>query len=315
MPGKIRKVVLPVAGLGTRFLPATKSIPKEMLTLLDRPILDHVVDEAREAGIEEFIFVTGRNKGIIEDHFDRAFELEQTLERRGKKAELAKLRAGTPAPGNSVFVRQQEPLGLGHAIWCARHLIGDEPFAVMLPDIVVQSAGRRCMAQMIEAHEALGGSIIAVEAVAHSDAHKYGIVDVGVPSGRDGAWPIAKLVEKPAPGTAPSNLSILGRYILGPEIFPALASQVPGAGNEIQLTDAIASLIGTIPLHALRNAGRSFDCGSRQGFILANLSLALDDATLIKEIGVQIVDLLADSTLLSKLIAGSAEASNQRNAA
>jgi len=304
MTVKITKAILPVAGLGTRFLPATKSVPKEMLTLLDRPILDHVVEEAREAGIEQFVFVTGRNKGMIEDHFDRAFELEHTLERRGKTVELAKLRASLPSPGSMVFVRQQEPLGLGHAVWCARHLIGNEPFAVMLPDIVVQAHGPRCLAQMVAAHEAFPGSMIAVEPVAPELTHKYGIVDVGAPyPGRAGAWPVAKLVEKPAPGTSPSNLSILGRYILGPEIFPALEKQAPGAGNEIQLTDAIASLLGHIPVHALSNQGRSFDCGSRQGFIMANLAMALNDQTLMKDIGVDLVEMLARSGLVSKMIA------------
>jgi len=294
-PKRITKAVLPVAGLGTRFLPATKSVPKEMLTLLDRPILDHVIDEAREAGIEQFIFVTGRNKGMIEDHFDRAFELEHTLERRGKTNELARLRAALPAPGSAVFVRQQEPLGLGHAVWCARHLIGDEPFAVMLPDIVVQAKGARCLAQMVTAHASIGGSLVAVEPVAASETHKYGIVDIGLPRPGDAAvWAINRLVEKPAPGTAPSNLSILGRYILGPEIFGALAQQKPGAGNEVQLTDAIATLLGAIPLHAVQTQGRSFDCGSRQGFILANLALALADNGLMREIGGQLSALLAE---------------------
>jgi UTP--glucose-1-phosphate uridylyltransferase len=306
MTQKIRKAVLPVAGLGTRFLPATKSVPKEMLTILDRPILEHVVDEAREAGIEQFIFVTGRNKGMIEDHFDRAFELEHTLERRGKKAELAQLRAATPPAGCASFVRQQEPLGLGHAVWCARHLIGGEPFAVLLPDIIVESPGRRCLAQMVDAHAQTGGNLIAVEPVAPAQAHKYGIVDVGETiAGRNNAWSVSALVEKPAPGTAPSNLSILGRYILTPDILTALENQKPGAGGEIQLTDAIASFLGKAPVSALRYDGRSFDCGSRHGFILANLALALRDEALMRDIGVSMIDLIAESGMVGNVLADS----------
>jgi UTP--glucose-1-phosphate uridylyltransferase len=305
MTRKIRKAVLPVAGLGTRFLPATKSVPKEMLTILDRPIIEHVVDEAREAGIEQFIFVTGRNKAIIEDHFDRSFELEETLARRGKTDVLAALRSSLPAAGSAIFVRQQQPLGLGHAVWCARHIIGDEPFAVLLPDIIVQSNGRRCLAQMVDAHAEFGGNLIAVEAVPSSQTQNYGIVDVDQNAiHRNNLWPIAGLVEKPRQGTAPSNLSIMGRYILEPGVMTALGGQTPGAGGEIQLTDAIAACIGTSPISALRYEGRSFDCGSRQGFILANLAFALNDAKLMNEMGTALVDLLSESGLASGVMAG-----------
>ena len=305
MSRKIRKAVLPVAGLGTRFLPATKSIPKEMLTLLDRPILDHVVEEAREAGIEQLIFVTGRNKGVIEDHFDRAFELEHTLERRGKMRELEALRASLPLAGTAIFVRQQEPLGLGHAVWCARHLIGDEPFAVMLPDIVTLASGRRSIGQLVDAYESMPGHVIAVETVPEDQTHKYGIVDLGLPAGqREDAWSVSRLVEKPAPGTAPSNLSILGRYILTPEIFPALEGLTPGAGNEVQLTDAIAAMIGRQPVHAVRTAGQSFDCGSREGLILANVTLALADAALMRAVGPRLIDALGQSDAILDILAG-----------
>src|SRR5579872_5871948 len=237
MDKPIRKAVLPVAGLGTRFLPATKAIPKEMLTVVDRPILQHVVDEAREAGIEHFIFVTGRNKAVIEDHFDAAYELEDTLIRRGKKAEYAALMADLPAAGATSFTRQQAPLGLGHAVWCAREIVGDEPFAVLLPDMITMSGGResRCLAQCLDAYRRHGGNIIAVEQVRPEETHQYGVVALGADYGH--SFEISGMVEKPKQGTAPSNLIISGRYILQPEIFSILEKVEKGAGGEIQLTD------------------------------------------------------------------------------
>src|SRR6185312_3106358 len=233
MAAPVRKAVFPVAGLGTRFLPATKAMPKEMLTVVDRPLIQHVVDEARAAGIEHFIFVTGRNKGPIEDHFDRHPELEQTLAARGKTAELEALLRDLPSPGETSFVRQQEPLGLGHAVWCARELVGDEPFALLLPDVLVQCKGKGCLAQMLDVYEAHGGNVIAVEAVPEANLHSYGVVGIG--EGNGSVFPINGMVEKPKPGTAPSNLTILGRYILQPEIFDILSAKETGAGGEIQI--------------------------------------------------------------------------------
>ena len=239
MKKPIRKAVLPVAGLGTRFLPATKAIPKEMLTVVDRPILQHVVNEAREAGIEHFIFVTGRNKGVIEDHFDTAYELEDTLKRRGKQSEYAALMADLPAAGATSFTRQQAPLGLGHAVWCAREIVGDEPFAVLLPDMVTKSGprGGRCLAQCIEAYERHGGNIVAVEEVSPDETRHYGVVGIGADEGR--TFEITGMIEKPRPGTAPSNFIISGRYILRSEIFQVLELVEKGAGGEIQLTDGM----------------------------------------------------------------------------
>ena len=237
MAARVRKAVFPVAGLGTRFLPATKAMPKEMLTVVDRPLIQHVVDEAMEAGIEHFIFVTGRNKSVIEDHFDRQFELEQVLAERGKTAELEVLNSDLPGPGTTSYTRQQEPLGLGHAVWCARELVGDEPFALLLPDVLVQTPGKGCLAQMLDAYTERGGNIIAVEPVPDDQVKNYGVVNVGEGDGR--VFPVNGMVEKPKPGTAPSNLTILGRYILQPEIFAILSAQEKGAGGEIQLTDAM----------------------------------------------------------------------------
>ena len=271
---RIRKAIFPVAGLGTRFLPATKAIPKEMLTVVDRPVIQLVVDEAREAGIEHFIFVTGRNRGVIEDHFDRQFELELTLSERGKTAELALLSQDLPGAGTTSFTRQQSPLGLGHAVWCARELVGDEPFAVLLPDMLVQ-ARRGCLAQMIDCYDELGerGNFLAVEQVADEVTHMYGIVGVGPPKGK--ALPITRMVEKPPRGTAPSNLIITGRYILQPEIFSILGKQELGSGGEIQLTDAMIGLAKTSPFYGVKFEGRTFDCGSKVGFLAANVSYAL----------------------------------------
>jgi UTP--glucose-1-phosphate uridylyltransferase len=270
----IRKAIFPVAGLGTRFLPATKAMPKEMLPVVDRPLIQHVVDEAREAGIEHFIFVTGRNKGVIEDHFDRQFELEATLRGRGKRGELKRLSEDLPPPGTVSFTRQQEPLGLGHAVWCARELVGGEPFALLLPDVLVQHAPG-CLRQMIDAYRQLGerANIVAVEEVPYERIHMYGAVGVGKANGN--AFAITEMVEKPARDKAPSNRSITGRYILQPEIFQILATQGGGAGGEIQLTDAMIRLAETQPFYGLKFAGRSFDCGSKVGFLAANVAYAL----------------------------------------
>jgi UTP--glucose-1-phosphate uridylyltransferase len=270
----IRKAVFPVAGLGTRFLPATKAMPKEMLPVVDRPLIQHVVDEARQAGIEHFIFVTGRNKAVIEDHFDRQFELEVTLKERRKTSDLKLLSEDLPGAGTASFTRQQSPLGLGHAVWCARELVGPEPFALLLPDVLVQHE-RGCLAQMMDAYNSLGKSanVIAVEEVPPERVHMYGIVGVGKPLGK--AFSITKMVEKPAREAAPSNLSITGRYILQPEIFDLLATQETGAGGEIQLTDAMVALAKKQNFYGLKFEGRSFDCGSKIGFLTANVSYAL----------------------------------------
>jgi len=270
----IRKAVFPVAGLGTRFLPATKAMPKEMLPVVDRPLIQHVVDEAREAGIEHFIFVTGRNKGVIEDHFDRQFELEHTLTERKKNADLDALARDLPGPGTASFTRQQLPLGLGHAVWCARELIGHEPFALLLPDVLVQH-NRGCLGQMIDAAKSLGeqANIIAVEPMAAEHIHMYGVVGVG--ERKDKLFSVTAMVEKPPREKAPSNLIITGRYILQPEIFDILASGKRGAGNEIQITDAMIELAKRQPFYGLEFEGRSFDCGSKVGFLAANVAYAL----------------------------------------
>ena len=273
MAARVRKAVFPVAGLGTRFLPATKAMPKEMLTVVDRPLIQHVVDEAMEAGIEHFIFVTGRNKSVIEDHFDRQFELEQVLAERGKTAELAILNDDLPGPGTTSYTRQQEPLGLGHAVWCARELVGDEPFALLLPDVLVQTPGKGCLAQMLDAYAERGGNIVAVKPVPEDQIKNYGVVSVGEGDGR--VFPVNGMVEKPKPGTEPSNLTILGRYILQPEIFGILSAQEKGAGGEIQLTDAMLALLKRQPFSAVKYEGRTFDCGSKVGFLTANVAYAL----------------------------------------
>lgn len=272
MVNRIRKAVFPVAGLGTRFLPATKAMPKEMLTIVDRPVIQYVVDEAREAGIEHFVFVTGRNKSVIEDHFDTQVELEATLRDRGKDDALAELKAGLPAPGATSFTRQQAPLGLGHAVWCARDIVGEEPFAVLLPDMVMQ-AEKGCLSQMMAAYEKHGGNVIAVEEVAEDQVHRYGIVGVGAED--ETGFEITQMVEKPPQGQAPSNLYISGRYILQPEIFDLLATQEQGAGNEIQLTDAMIRQSKSQRFSGVRFDGRTFDCGSKAGFLAANVAHAL----------------------------------------
>jgi len=270
----VRKAVFPVAGLGTRFLPATKAMPKEMLPVVDRPLIQHVVDEAREAGIEHFIFITGRNKAVIEDHFDRQFELEMTLLERQKHKILDFLNQDLPVPGSTSFTRQQEPLGLGHAVWCARELLGREPFALLLPDVLVQHQ-QGCLAQMIEAARELpaNANIVAVEEVPRERVDQYGAVGIGERKGN--MFSITSMVEKPAPDRAPSNLILTGRYILQPEILDILSRQERGTGGEIQLTDAMIQLSRTQPFYGLQFDGRSFDCGSKIGFLAANVSYAL----------------------------------------
>ncbi|WP_417488812.1 UTP--glucose-1-phosphate uridylyltransferase GalU [Maricaulis sp.] len=274
---RVRKAVLPVAGLGTRVLPATKSIPKEMLPVFDRPAIQYVVDEAIAAGIEHFVFVTGRNKGAIEDYFDRAYELEATLQDKGKIEILEILNQTRAAPGSMSFVRQQAPLGLGHAIWCARDIIGDEPFAILLPDVLVR-AEPSCLAQMVAAYEDTGGNIIAVEQVAPENVDKYGVID---PVERQGnRIRMRGMVEKPAVDKAPSNLAITGRYILQGSIFKYLEDQAAGAGGEIQLTDAMARLMQNQDFHAVEYEGQSYDCGDKLGYLRATLSYALHDGEL-----------------------------------
>ncbi|MCG6205404.1 UTP--glucose-1-phosphate uridylyltransferase GalU [Rhodopseudomonas sp. HC1] len=271
---KIRKAVFPVAGLGTRVLPATKAMPKEMLTIVDKPLIQYVVDEAKEAGIEHFIFVTGRNKGIIEDHFDRQFELDVTLEKRNKKSEMDILARDQPEAGAMSFTRQQAPHGLGHAVWCARDIVGNEPFAVVLPDeLVLNDPG--CLKQMILAAEKLGDktNVIAVEEVPADKTHQYGICGVGKRDGK--MFEIDGMIEKPTPGTAPSNLSISGRYILQPEIFQILATQERGAGGEIQLTDAMIGLAKTQKFYGVEFEGERHDCGSKAGFLRANIAFGM----------------------------------------
>ena len=269
---KVRKAVFPVAGLGTRFLPATKAVPKEMLTVVDRPVIQYVVDEAREAGIEHFIFVTGRNKAVIEDHFDLQFELYNTLVQRGKTEQLERLHAMQPAAGQTSFTRQQEPLGLGHAVWCARDLVGNEPFALLLPDMIMQSK-TSCLKGMVDLYDETGGTIVAVQECDPEEAHKYGIVAKGDEVGN--GFEITGMVEKPAKGTAPSNLYINGRYILQPEIFSILENQERGAGGEIQLTDGMIRLGREQPLYGYHYRGDTFDCGSPEGFVEANVAFAL----------------------------------------
>ncbi|MCT8268530.1 UTP--glucose-1-phosphate uridylyltransferase GalU [Afifella sp. JA880] len=273
MVNRIRKAVLPVAGLGTRFLPATKAVPKEMLTIVDRPVLQYVVDEAKAAGIEHFVFVTGRGKGVIEDHFDIQPELEDTLKARGKTAELDVLKAELPPAGGTSFTRQQAPLGLGHAIWCAREIVGDEPFAVLLPDMLMRSEPG-CLAQMMTAYEKHGGNVIALEETVPEQVHKYGIVALGEDD--DVGVEITGMVEKPKKEEAPSTFYISGRYILQPEIFKLLETTKPGAGGEIQLTDGMKALSEKQRFTGVRFRGVTFDCGAKSGFLAANVAYALD---------------------------------------
>ena len=274
---KIKKVVFPVGGLGTRFLPATKSIPKEMLPVVDKPLIHYAFEEAREAGIEEFIFITGRNKGAIADHFDHSYELQDILSAKNKKRELELTSKWLPEAGNVVFTRQREPLGLGHAVWCARHLICDEPFAVILADDLVLSK-KPCLKQMIEQYNDCGGNILGVMDIPRADTTSYGIVDIDPNfSKADAKLVKAKgLVEKPKPEDAPSTLSIIGRYILQPEVIDVLSHQKAGAGGEIQLTDAIAGLIGKCDVFGYRYEGVRYDCGGLVGFVAANVAFALE---------------------------------------
>ncbi|MEP2990155.1 MAG: UTP--glucose-1-phosphate uridylyltransferase [Parasphingorhabdus sp.] len=266
----IKKAVFPVAGMGTRFLPATKVMPKELFPIVDRPLLQYAVDEALEAGIEQMIFVNGRGKGMIEDHFDMAYELERTMGDRNKDRSV--LDGTRLKPGDCVFVRQQEPLGLGHAIWCARDIIGDEPFAIFLPDELM-SGEPGCMKQMVDAYNNLCGNVVCALEIPIEDTPSYGVID---PGGRDGPITEVKgLVEKPAAGTAPSNLILPGRYILQPEVMRILETQEAGAGGEIQLTDAMAQMIGQQPFHGMTFDGKRYDCGSKQGYVEANLAMAL----------------------------------------
>jgi UTP--glucose-1-phosphate uridylyltransferase len=274
MHKRVRKAVFPVAGLGTRILPATKAMPKEMLTVVDKPLIQYALEEARAAGIDEFYFVTGRAKSAIEDHFDVAFELEATLQQRGKIDVIEELRSWLPAAGQVAFTRQQRPLGLGHAVWCARNLVGNEPFAVILVDDLMV-CDPPCLQQMVEAYADTGGNIVAVIEVPREQTQRYGVLDI---IADDGRLARAKgVVEKPAPAEAPSTLTIIGRYIIQPEIFSHLADIAPGAGGEIQLTDGLAALIaGGQPFHGLRASGRRFDCGDKLGFLEANIALGLE---------------------------------------
>jgi len=271
MANRVRKAVFPVAGLGTRLLPATKSIPKEMITVVDRPLIQYAVDEAREAGIDQLIFVTGRGKSSLVDYFDQAYELEATLKNKNKSLDV--LEPSNARFGEVITVRQQQPLGLGHAVWCARHIVGDEPFAVLLPDELMYGKPN-CLAQMVEAYGRVGGNIVAALEVPDAETHKYGVIDPGATDGR--LTEILGMVEKPAPGTAPSNLMLPGRYILQPEVMRELDAQERGAGGEIQLTDAMAKLIGQQPFHAYRFEGERYDCGSATGFVIANLAMAVE---------------------------------------
>ncbi len=294
MIAPIRKAVFPVAGLGTRFLPATKAVPKEMLTVVDRPVIQYVVDEARAAGIEHCIFVTGRNKAVIEDHFDIQVELEQTLRERGKTQALDELSRDLPAAGMTSFTRQQAPLGLGHAVWCARDIVGDEPFAVLLPDMVMQGEPG-CLAQMMALYNETGGNVVAVEECDPAETASYGIIATGDAVGKNAdAFRITGMVEKPQPKDAPSNLYINGRYILQPEIFGFLARQKRGAGNEIQLTDAMIALMAEQPFTSCRFHGRTFDCGSKLGFLQANVALAMEREDLAGPLAEHMKALLAN---------------------
>ena len=275
MAQRVRKAVLPVAGLGTRFLPATKAMAKEMLTVVDRPLIQYAVEECLAAGIDEFVFVTGRNKGALEDHFDSAYELEATLEQRRKATELKQTQDATLKPGSAIFTRQQRPLGLGHAVWCARHWIGREPFAVLLPDELMLGSPT-CTAQLVAAYEKTGGNVVAVMDVPREQTKSYGIV--AIKGEKDGLAEMTGIVEKPKPEEAPSTLAWIGRSVVLPEVFDHLDRHETGAGGEIQLTDAMAKMIGHHPFHAMTYTGQRFDCGSRAGFLEANVAIALQRA-------------------------------------
>ena len=273
MKARIRKAVFPVAGLGTRFLPATKAMPKEMLTIVDRPVIQLAVDEAREAGIEHFVFITGRNKAVIEDHFDKQYELEDTLRLRGKSLELDRLEMDLPSAGQMSFTRQQQPLGLGHAVWCARAIVGEEPFALLLPDMLIHGKPG-CLRQMMDVYGETGGNIVAVEEVPWDQVHRYGVVARGKDVGD--AFQITSMIEKPTSEAAPSNLIISGRYILQPEIFARIEQQGRGAGGEIQITDAMIQLMNEQPFYGLKFRGTTYDCGDKIGFLMANVVYGLE---------------------------------------
>ena len=274
----IRKAIFPVGGLGTRFLPATKAMPKEMLPVVDKPLIQYAVEEAADAGIEEFIFVTGRNKTAIEDHFDPSFELESTLAAKGKREALTLVKNMMHNPGSVMYVRQQQPAGLGHAVWCARHLIGDEPVVVLLADDLI--LGKSCVREMVEAYQ--GGNMVAVMNVPEDQTGSYGIVTPGADDGR--VVDVKGLIEKPAPADAPSNIAVVGRYIIAPQVFETLSNQERGASGEIQLTDALAKQIGSAPFHGLRFSGERFDCGSKLGFLQANLAFGMSNTDLAPDL-------------------------------
>ncbi|MGH6620882.1 MAG: UTP--glucose-1-phosphate uridylyltransferase GalU [Alphaproteobacteria bacterium] len=286
MTQRVRKAIFPVGGLGTRFLPATRAMPKEMLPVVDKPLIQYAVEEARASGIEELVFVTGRGKHAIEDHFDISYELDQTLVERGKSALLDETKAWLPTPGQIAYTRQMQPLGLGHAVWCAREFVGNEPFAILLADDLVMSK-TPCLRQLIDVHEKTGGNVVAVMDVPREHTNRYGILDLESDDGRLAS--IKGLVEKPAPEKAPSTLSIIGRYVLQPDVFTQLDRQEKGAGGEIQLTDAMAKLIGKAPFHGLRFEGKRFDCGDKVGFLEANIAFALDR----DDLGAAVRDVLA----------------------
>jgi UTP--glucose-1-phosphate uridylyltransferase len=292
MTQPVRTAVFPVAGLGTRFLPATKSIPKELLPIVDRPLIQYAVDEARAAGIENFVFVTGRGKGAIEDHFDVSYELEETLAARGKTEELDRLRELRPGPGEVAYVRQMEPLGLGHAVWCARHVVRKEPFAVLLADELIL-AEPPALASMIEVHEQTGGNVVLVDEVPHTETQRYGIIEPG--SASESAIDVVSMVEKPPPSAAPSNLAIIGRYVLTAPIMQILETTAAGTGGEIQLTDALVASLGTQPFHAVQLEGQRYDCGSKAGFIQATIKLALQRDDLREDVQ-RLVNSLADAS-------------------
>ncbi|WP_127106456.1 UTP--glucose-1-phosphate uridylyltransferase GalU [Pararhodobacter zhoushanensis] len=291
MRNKVTKAVFPVAGMGTRFLPATKAVPKEIMTLVDRPLIQYAIDEAREAGITEFIFVTSRGKGALEDYFDRAPELEASLRAKGKTDLLEILNATNMDSGALAYVRQNQALGLGHAVWCARHLIGDEPFAVLLPDDVI-AAEKPCLKQMVEAYAETGGNMVAAMEVPAEKASSYGVLDV--PASISPVLPVKGMVEKPAPGTAPSNLAVIGRYILSPDVLKTLDDKQTGAGGEIQLTDAIAKQIEAHNnVYGYRFQGQRYDCGSKAGFLQATIAFGLARADLRDELEDYIYDMMA----------------------
>jgi UTP--glucose-1-phosphate uridylyltransferase len=295
MKTRIRKAVFPVAGLGTRFLPATKAMPKEMLTIVDRPVIQLAVDEAREAGIEHFVFVTGRNKAVIEDHFDKQYELEDTLRLRGKSVELDRLEMDLPSAGQMSFTRQQQPLGLGHAVWCARAIVGEEPFALLLPDMLIHGKPG-CLRQMMDVYDQTGGNIVAVEEVPWDQVHRYGVVGRGKDVGD--AFQITSMIEKPKSEAAPSNLIISGRYILQPEIFARIEQQGKGAGGEIQITDAMIQLMNEQPFYGLKFRGTTYDCGDKIGFLMANVAYGLEHENLGPSFRQALVDYLKSAGLL-----------------